>query len=329
MVTYTVDQGWGNVWILKQFETSILQTMLRNIYQDQSRAVLINSVWYSKESHGETMSWLANNEWDQIVVVAMLDAAIPQLDWYNEFNRPVTGVGYYPGAAQLDFWALFVDQFLQSPAQDVLLSADRIDTAFMCLNRKPHWHRVRLYNQLAARGLVNQGLVSMGGTDSAVRTLIESVTTDNQMLAPNSTGFGITNDIVSLGDTSNWCRSFLNVITETTWDINQSGFVSEKIYKPIVGCRPFLVYDPDGATQWLRDRGFETYTQDFKDISDLDLTNPHNLPAFLEVLCAQPRAYWPKKFLDLQSKIMYNKQHFADYVRAQRQIIEKGIPCQI
>ena len=327
MVTYTVDQGWGNVWILKQFETSILQTMLRNIYQDQSRAVLINSVWYSKESHGETMSWLANNEWDQIVVVAMLDAAIPQLDWYNEFNRPVTGVGYYPGAAQLDFWALFVDQFLQSPAQDVLLSADRIDTAFMCLNRKPHWHRVKLYSQLEARGLVNRGLVSLGGSDSAVRTLTESVTVDNQMLAPNSTDFGITNDIVSLGDTGNWCRSFLNVITETIWDINQSGFVSEKIYKPIVGCRPFLVYDPNGATQWLRDRGFETYTQDFSDISDLYLTNPDNLAAFLEVLCAQPRAYWQKKFIDLQSKIMYNKQHFADYVHAQQQIIRKGIPC--
>ena len=134
---------------------------------------------------------------------------------------------------------------------------------------------------------------------------------------------------MSLGDTSNWCRSFLNVITETTWDINNSGFVSEKIYKPIVGCRPFLVYDPDGATQWLTHRGFEPYTQDFRDISDLDLTNPDNLAAFLEVLCAQPRAYWQKKFLDLQSKIMYNKQHFADYIRDQRQIIEKGIPCQI
>jgi hypothetical protein len=87
------------------------------------------------------------------------------------------------------------------------------------------------------------------------------------------------------------------------------------------------VYDPDGATQWLRDRGFETYTRDFGDISDLDLTNPDNLAAFLEVLCAQPRAYWQKKFIDLQSKIMYNKQHFTDYVRDQRLIIEKGIPC--
>ena len=88
-------------------------------------------------------------------------------------------------------------------------------------------------------------------------------------------------------------------------------------------------YDPDGGIRWLTERGFEHYTQDFRDISDLDLVEPHNLPKFLSVLCEQTPAYWQKKFVDLQEKILYNKAHFADYVRQQQSIVKQGIPCPI
>ena len=79
----------------------------------------------------------------------------------------------------------------------------------------------------------------------------------------------------------------------------------------------------------FRSRGFEPYTQDFGDISDLDLAEPHNLPQFLRVLCDQTPAYWQKKFIDLQPKIQYNKSRFADYVQQQKITVEKGIPCPI
>jgi hypothetical protein len=182
---------------------------------------------------------------------------------------------------------------------------------------------------LQSLDLVTKGIVSMGGDGQAVVSLAQD--REHDTLAPNATRdhYGIPNDIVSLGHEGNWQRHLLNVVTETFYDINRSGFVSEKIYKPIVGCRPFLVYDPDGGTRWLRERGFESYTQDFQDISDLDLVEPHNLPEFLKVLCEQTPVYWQKKFVDLQEKILYNKAHFADYVEQQQSIIEKGIPCPI
>jgi len=171
--------------------------------------------------------------------------------------------------------------------------------------------------------------VSMGGSGQAVQALAQD--RDHDSLAPNATRahYGIPNDIVSLGHVDNWCRHLVNVVTETFYDINQTGFVSEKIYKPIVGCRPFLVYDPDGGTQWLTKRGFEIYTCDFSDISDLDLSKPDNLPRFLVALCNQAPAYWQKKFVDLQEKILYNKNHFADYVQQQHKLVKQGIPCQI
>jgi len=329
MIIKTFDQGWGGEYPLKQYEQQTVASLVKPFVASDQRVVMINSVWYTGEMHNEVIIWLRNNDWDQIVLIAMLDAAIPYPDRYTEFDRPVTGIGYYPGAGQVDFCALFVDHFLQAPDNNVLLDASTIDTAYMCLNRKPHWHRKKLYRRLEAMDLVNQGIVSMGGDGQAVVTLAQDQ--DHDTLAPNATRdhYGIPNDIVSLGHPCNWQRHLLNVVTETFYDINRSGFVSEKIYKPIVGCRPFLVYDPDGGTQWLRERGFEPYVNDFQDISDLDLVHPHNLPEFLKVLCEQTPAYWQKKFVDLQEKIQYNKAHFADYVKQQQSIVEKGIPCPI
>jgi hypothetical protein len=125
----------------------------------------------------------------------------------------------------------------------------------------------------------------------------------------------------------NWQRHFLNIVTETVYDINANHFVSEKIYKPIVGMRPFLVYDPDGACQWLQDRGFVNYTDDFTDITDLDLKNPANIAPFLVVLSRQKSTYWKKKLVDLNQKIVYNKEHFYQYVDNQKLKVQKGIIC--
>ena len=336
MIIKTFDQGWGPEWNLKKYEQRIVQNLLQNFVSSDKKIVLINSVWYTKKIHEDVLNWLRINDWDQIVLVAMLDAAIPTPQDYKEFGRPVTGIGYYSGIGQVDFCALFVDHFLQQPDQDLLLDANAVDTAYMCLNRKPHWHRQQLYGRLQALDLINQGIVSMGGDGQAVVSLSQDLTDDDchdmqNPMAPQATSnhYGIPNDIVSLGHLGNWCRHLVNIVTETCYDINRTGFVSEKIYKPIVGCRPFLVYDPDGGTQWLTQRGFETYTQDFQDISDLNLALPNNLPRFLSVLCEQTPAYWQKKFVDLQEKIQYNKAHFADYISQQQSIVEQGIPCPI
>jgi hypothetical protein len=329
MIIKKFDNGWGSVWPLKQFEQSIVDDLLQHMARDTSRTVVINSVWYSTEYHQQVLAWLRNNQLDRIVLVAMIDAAIPRPDWYDEFDCEVVSVGYYPGDHSLDFCAVFVDKFLNAPALDQLTDASKIDTAYMCLNRKPHWHRQKLYNELQSLDLLQHGMVSMGGSGTATRSLV--VDTDHDNLAPNASRdhYGIPNDIVSLGHVENWQRHFVNIVTETFYDINRTGFVSEKIYKPVVGCRPFLVYDPDGGTQWLRDHGFESYVTDFQDITDLDLAMPDNLADFLVVLCEQTSQYWQAKYLALQEKILYNKHHFTDHVQHQWIKIKQGILCQV
>jgi len=326
MIVHTFDNGWGHQYGWKKTEIQIVNQLLHTCIHDHVRTVVINSVWYTRDYHEHVMAWLRTNHWDRIVLVAMLDAAIPRPEWYAEFDRPVVTTGYYPGPNQIDLFALLLADSMDLGAYGDLLDAASIDTPFICLNRKPHWHRQRLFARLQQHDLVNRGVVSMGSESGvAVRALLEL--DQHNDLAPNSTAqhYGITNDIAGLGPPEIWRRCFFDLVTETMWDINHTGFVSEKIYKPILGMRPFVVYDPDGGETWLRDRGFETYRQDFRDISDHDPGDPESIINFLTDLVQQSRSYFSSKFLAMREKIRFNHDRYYRYVQEQRDRIAHGI----
>jgi hypothetical protein len=326
MIIQTFDSGWQDIFPAKRLEQRIVNAATHTWQHDSSRTVVINSVWYTDEYHQQVMSWLKSTHIDRIVLVAMLDAAIPQPHWFQEIGCEIVGIGYYPGANQPDYWSLFVDTFMTVPDTNLLMSTAQFKVPYMCLNRKPHPHRVELYQDLDGHGILDSGLVSLGSESGpAVRSLPGEQAHDR--LAPNHSAehHGIPNDIASLGNLDHWHKHFLNIVTETTWDISRNGFVSEKIYKPIVGGRPFLVYDPGGAEDWLVTRGFKTFLDDFRDISELDLRNPKNIAPFLSVLSQQNMPYLISKYLALRDKIQYNKTHFQEYVQQQRQ----GLACLI
>lgn len=320
MILKEYDIGWGSHWPMKQLEQQIVKNFLSDYYTNDSKTVVINSVWYTGDYHQQVMQELRELQPTHIFVVALLDPPIIQLNWFDELNCEVLGIGYYPGTGYIDYCALFVDHFYKPVDQNILISADVIDTPYMCLNRKPHQHRMRLYQGLQDADLLDRGFVSMGGTPPL--RLLEN-DSEGQEIAPNggTEQFGITNDIVSLGNLSNWQRHFVNIVTETIWDIEPSNFLSEKTFKPILGLRPFLIYAPNGGIDCLTSRGFEHYINDFTDITDADLREPYNIPVFLKELCAQPSNYWQMKFAQLKEKMLYNQQRFKEYAAQQKNIL--------
>ena len=333
MIVKTFDYGWNAELLTKKLEAEILRTYLRTFAEDSSATVIINNTWYSDCAHAQTVESLKENRPDRIVLVAMIDAANCHADRFREFADDIRCVGYYSGPDEIDFWALAVNRWLRIFEKD-LSDATAIDTPFMCLNRKPHHHRQQLYDSIVAANIVDRGLVSMGSREDgqpAQRSLAQDTSVSDLNLNPNpgTEQTGIVNDIMSLGHPDNWRRIFLDVVTETQFNLRNTRFVSEKIYKPIIGLRPFLVYARDGAVPWLTDRGFETYVKDFTDITDLDLAEYHNTVPFLCVLCEQGVLYWQKKLLDLRPKILYNRSRFDQYVQEIQLKIQEGIQCQI
>jgi len=331
MILATFDNGWGPEWPAKQLEIKILDQYLEPLYQSNKKWVIINSTWYTDEFHLEVLCSLRKQQFDGIVLLSMLDAAIPQASAFSEFSCEIRKVGYYSGPDEIDYWAVLLDQYIDLTKYTDFSDVSNIDIAFMCLNRKPHWHRKHLYRQLESLKLLDLGLVSMGSNNQNLPTRVLPTDCGISELAPNAgiDQHGIANDIVSLGHPENWQRHFLNIVTETVYDIKQNYFVSEKIYKPIIGQRPFLVYSSDMAKSWLAQHGFLDYCDDFSDISDLDLKQPENIALFLQQLCAQDNKYFQHKMLALQDKILYNLHSFQHYVRQQHIKIKQGIQCQI
>lgn len=323
MIVKIFDPGWGPQLYLKSLESQILTEFLRTYHDNDVRTVMINNTWYTDDFHERTMRELSVIDPDLIFLVSMFDPPAPRPDLYP--GPKTIGIGYYPGVGEIDFWALAVEKHMMTPT-----ITDIPDMPFMCLNRKPHWHRVKLYDQISYAGVLDRGMVSLGGsTGSARRTLPDDRGGSDMAPNPGADQHGIVNDIFSLGNPANWNRCLINIVTETMYDITQTNFVSEKIYKPIVGQRPFLVYAPDGGRGWVESRGFQTYLDDWHDITDLDLADPENIVPFLTCLCEQPQTYLRKKIIDLAPKISYNKQRFHAYCQEQHNIIKKGLPCPV
>lgn len=329
MIKKIFDFGWGPEWPVKQYETEIVNQYLRSLIQGPQQLVMINSTWYGQTQHQQVLDYLRNNDFTHLALISMIDPAIPKADWFAEFDVPIIELGSYLGQHEIVFWALVSNRSHQFADDAVLTDVSDVDLPFMCLNRKPHWHRQRLYKELDKSGLLDKGIVSMGSDQGpAIRPLENDI--DHCELAPNSdlNHHGIVNDF-SLGHMTNWRRHFLNIVTETAWGIDKHWFVSEKIFKPIVGCRPFLVYDVNGAGGWLESHGFASYVDDFRDISDADLRDPSAIAKFLSILAQQEKLYFRSKYFDLRDKILYNKQRLSRMVQEQSNKIQQGITCPI
>ena len=109
MIVKNYDIGWGQRWPMKQLEQEILEHTLVKFRNDNSRTVVINSVWYTNEYHQQVMQELKELQPTHIIIVAMLDPPIVKLDWFSELGCEVIGVGYYLNTT--DYFAQFMQRF--------------------------------------------------------------------------------------------------------------------------------------------------------------------------------------------------------------------------
>jgi hypothetical protein len=224
--------------------------------------------------------------------MCFLDA--PVAETYSAHYNEVLEVGIYPKSKyKFNFIAYFFQKYFDFKEID----SKNISIPYMCLNGKPHHHRLELYENLKKYNLVEKGYVSLDSLNTNVK--LDNIV--QQKLIPSPyTPF-------SFGDTSYWEKHFLNVVTETVFSPDEcSYFLTEKTFKPVIAKRPFLLYAVDGGLKSLKNIGILPYVNDFNDISDLDLSKHFNIPDFLQTLSNQPTTYFQKKYKELKSKIEFN-----------------------
>lgn len=78
-------------------------------------------------------------------------------------------------------------------------------------------------------------------------------------------------------------NTFVNVLTETLHE-NETIFLSEKIFKPIMGCQPFIVFGNPNILRELQRMGFKTFSKFWDESYDSELNLSKRLEKIITIL---------------------------------------------
>lgn len=254
---------------------------------------------------------LANSEHSAIKKKVCKDHDM--LDWYF----------FYHGFAALSWFA--DSRFISDHGQ--------VSNAFLCMNHlieHRRSYRIALTAKLAQRDLLRQGSVSFHGTQQQCRDEIQRPYTqisqhnreiinrwinnkpDLPILLDRSMLSGTASADFSFQDHSLWQKSLFHVVTETVY-YEDKLHLTEKIFKPIVCMRPFLLLGSAGSLAYLRDYGFKTFGAWIDETYDSILDPDQRLDAVIneiEKLCELSVQELRALHHDMIGVLEFNKKHF-------------------
>jgi hypothetical protein len=320
------DNGFPYAWKAGRVEQLICSILENKAKQQLSckRVMFINPTWLHEDDIAKRIE---DQDPDFIICNNFVDPAVPRIfRTIENCGRPYLILGN-ADQFRLDFWAMVCDLYFQNYEE---YNVPVLDTArkFICLNRKPHPHRVALVQALISAGLKDQGYLSLGLPGDLAITIDETfdvkqgIHDEYGQLGADETWVShkIRNDIFSLGSDNVWQNSLLCLVTETEFNnvYPKNFFTSEKTFKPIIGMRPFFVYGQAPMREYLKQQGFDV----FDDVFDYSIVKDHSNDHDRQQQYAQVainaitsvrnpvKDYHIKYF----GRCQYNKNHFRTYV---------------
>ncbi len=214
-------------------------------------------------------------------------------------------------------------------SQEFLESIGKERKDFLLLNR--HWklHRLLLLSQLHKMGF-DKSLASWDNSFSYQLQRDEFLKYDNneeflKLITETSSkldiddltkiaGFGFENKDIYL-------NTYLSIVTESVYfqeDVNfPSGYLSEKIWKPIGHCQPFILAGPSKSLEHIRERfGYKTFHPYIDESYDMELDDMKRLEMIkIEIDKFSKKSKEEKdQFLnDVKDICVYNQNLFLEY----------------
>lgn len=323
-------------WRYGPDEIDIIATTNQQIqehFPDQ-RNLFINTTWFGSQYDNNCWHEAINLEgdFDNLFLLCVIDPEyISKHDLeliVSRYNiKNVYRIGMYEGSPyEWNFHAIIAND-AYTEEQVVMQSAD---FAYMLYQRKPRLHRIEITNilreqpHLLERGIVTLGGVAKDGTDYADGLKFEPLTIDdlpssyNQTQGDHNDFGGVPNDLETIGRLDLWQNHFLNVVSETEFDEWRPVFMTEKIWKPMIGLRPFHVHGNPRSYQWLRDRGFRTFNHYWKHLP-VETARQHDaLMDVINHLVDMPKSEVEQMYLDMLPDLRYNKARLKEFSTEQK-----------
>jgi hypothetical protein len=236
-------------------------------------------------------------------------------DWYYFFH----------GFAALDWFR----NFKYVPP---IRSYSQVFITFNHLCTEKRSYRLNLISRVLDRGLRSHGAISLGQTDiqSKIR---QEIFNPHSLLSRDSKKLILENlfkkdlsDLVidtaychgalsaagNLDDLDTMCRGLFHVVTETVF-YDQKLHLTEKIFKPIVSRRPFLLAGAPGNLAYLKSYGFRTFDQWIDESYDLESDPDQRLIMIvdqIEKLCKLDPTELERLYQEMQDTLDYNFEWF-------------------
>lgn len=234
------------------------------------------------------------------------------------------------------FWAINVeDNFIKPTEQEMFLNPD-FKYDFISYNRKPTRHRVELVSQLYLLRLNQHGIITLGYEDTGYGNkarekgwLFQLNENPPGVSLQESSGVNsIPNDIFSIGDGEIWRNHLINIVSETDQYYRKDyPFLSEKIFKPIIGLRPFIINGNPAIYEHLKEEGFETFLDywpirlGINSIEDYNMI-PINIARILDWVRQMTRKEKQDLYKKMYPALLANREVFKRYVQKQWNIID-------
>ena len=339
----------GNIfptqWLWGQYEGAYLDSIKEQIQRHfkNQHSLLFNTTWLAP--FVENKAWkdyqdIVHNQqnFDNLFLVATVDPCPLSQQLVSEIvhnlgNPRLYLLGNFHSPYEFNFFAPVLSEHFK-PYTQQQLELKHCQWRFICYNRKPRIHRVRLVREMLAAGLDQHGIITLGKPDP----IYDNDPTNNLYLTLGETCHdyvghghwydlthpdptGIPHDVLSLHVIKYWQQHFLHVVGATMFEKQDDVFVSETQFKPIIGLRPFVINGNVQTYQWLRNNGFRTFETWFGSKVE-DQSNVHQaIVELITRLVQMPNQEILDIYKDMLPTLIYNKDRFFEYASEQQHLI--------
>jgi len=275
---------------------------------DYTLPIVNKSILTKRQSGGPNhIKILANSEHSQLKTDFVKNSNY--YDWYY----------FYHGFAALDWYRDF--QYVKQT------SFNRFNKVFICYNHltaKYRSYRLHLVSNLISQNLIEYGHVSLfhdgwqetiqdseNPLDNRARVKIYNALKDlDQPLlidTENPTG-----SMSATVDLDNLTSALFHVVTETVY-FQDKLHLTEKVFKPIVAQRPFMLVSTPGSLAYLKSYGFRTFDQWIDESYDAETDHYIRIEKITKEiarLCAMTPSALEQMHLEMQEVLEYNFNHF-------------------
>jgi hypothetical protein len=311
--------GFNPAWRAGHLEREIVDSISNQIALEHSDLNCVVAVpsWHDPP---DVVTQIKDIDPDITVICSLSDPLGPIENLLHKIQGKVILLGYVDKDLKFDFWAHACNKFFKKYENQELYS-DNFTHTFLNYNRKPHRHRIELVKLLEESNLIQHGIVTLGNSNYSVNDTQEDYIDygSNDVVGD----VGIPNDVYSLGQLKIWNKCFLNIVSETQFEFSPNVFVSEKIYKPIIGLRPFVINGSPGIYRWLKNAGFDCFDDlfDVESLSDESMipgAKFQNQKIIIDCIKNLLHEDLTKLYKKLLPRLLFNQKLFYEYANNQK-----------